>query len=102
MKIEKNQVKKIIIIILIAFFALYFLWDISVKAANSFRSQGYELAIMQMMDQAENENCLPFDIYMGDKEISLINVECLQMADDGGHPITDEMIPEDDSLNKVE
>ena len=95
MKIEKNQVKKIIVIILIVFFSLYFLRDISVKAANSFRLQGYELAVMQIIDQAENEDCLPFNIFMNNKEISLMNTECLQMTDSVEPPITDEMIPED-------
>ena len=95
MKIEKNQIKKITLIILIAFFSLYFLWDISVKAVDGFRSQGYRLAVTQMMNEAENEDCLPFNIFMDDKEVNLINVECLQATNDGENLITDEMIPED-------
>ena len=50
---------------------------------------------MQIIDQAENEDCLPFNIFMDDKEINLINVECLQMVNDGENLIIDEIIPED-------
>ena len=81
MKLEKNRIKKISIIIFVAILSLYFIWDISVETVNRFRFQGYELAVMQIVDQAENEDCLPFNVFMGNREVDLINMECLQMDD---------------------
>ncbi len=95
MKIKKDQIKKVIIITFIAFLSLYFLRDILLKAADRFRLQGYEYAIMEMVRQAENENCIPFNVFAGDKQINLINIECLQVVDEGGYPMTG-VISEDD------
>ncbi len=80
MKLEKNRVKRILLFALIAFLVSYFLVDISTKAANRLRLQGYEAAVIQLMDRA-SDDCLPFNIFAGDREISLINLECLQMDD---------------------
>ncbi len=92
MKIKKDQVKKILVITFIAFLSLYFIWDISSKTANQFRLQGYEYAITEIVIEAENQNCVPFNIFAGDREISLINVDCLQIMDQEGYPMTDEDI----------
>ncbi len=83
MKIRKDQAKKIAIITFIALISFYVIWDISLKITNGFRLQGYEYAITEVVKQAENEDCIPFGIFAGDKEINLINVECLQMINEG-------------------
>ncbi len=96
MNIRKDQVKKIVIITFIALISFYVIWDISLKVTNRFRLQGYEHAIMEVVRQAENEDCNYFNIFTGEKEINLINVDCLQMINEGEDSMIGETIPGDD------
>lgn len=72
-----KNIKRYLIFLLVVFLATYVLWDISVKFANHFRSQGYEIAIRDMIEEASKEDCKIFDVYAGNKKIELINVDCL-------------------------
>ncbi len=81
-KPNKGQVKKILLILFIILLSSYVLWDMSLRVVNYFRMQGYEIAVMEMVRQAENEECAPFSIFTGEKNISLINISCLQEGED--------------------
>ena len=81
MNIQKYPIKKILIIIFAVLIIAYVIWDISVKLVNYLRLQGYEIAIMEMVREAENKECAPFGIFVEDKTINLINIDCLETAD---------------------
>ncbi len=81
-KTNKLQIKKILLILFVILLSSYVLWDISLRVVSYFRMQGYEIAVMEMARQAENEECAPFSVFTGEKNISLINISCLQEAND--------------------
>jgi hypothetical protein len=82
MKFNKELAKKILIWTFAVLICGYVAWDVSLKVVNYFRMQGYEYAIVEIVNQAENEDCGYFPIFIGDKEINLINVECLQSSEE--------------------
>ncbi len=82
MKFNKEVAKKILIWAFAILVCSYVAWDVSLKVVDYFRAQGYEYAIMEVVRQAENENCGYFPIFVGDKEINLINVDCLQVSEE--------------------
>ena len=47
------------------------------KARSAVLLEGYSMAINELIVSAENESCEPFSVYVGDKTIRLINVDCL-------------------------
>jgi len=62
--------------------------------------QGYGVAVKDLMDRAESEDCSPFPVFMEDRQVYLINVDCLSeeaMADLqwNAEPQIDEVIEED-------
>lgn len=82
MKFNKDLTKKILIWVFAILVCGYVAWDVSLKVVDYFRAQGYEYAITAVVRQAENEDCAYFPVFVGDKKINLINVECLQTNDE--------------------
>lgn len=80
MNFAKINIKKLLLVFLAVLLVSYVLWDVSLKAVNHFRLQGYAIAVNEMIRQAENPECRPFDIRSGEKQIFLINIACLQQA----------------------
>lgn len=39
--------------------------------------QGYGVAVSDLMDRAEAEDCSPFPVFMEDRQVYLINIACL-------------------------
>jgi hypothetical protein len=74
----KINVKKTLIVVVIVFLAGYVIYDVSLKVISGFRLQGYQIAVQELVKQAENEECYPFEIFTGEKRINLINIDCLQ------------------------
>jgi hypothetical protein len=88
MKIKKIDFKKInikkgLIVLLFVGLASYVFYDVSLKLRSNFRLQGYSVAVAELVEQAKNEECYPFNIFFGEEEINLINVDCLQQQDTG-------------------
>jgi hypothetical protein len=81
MNFKKIFTKKTIIVLFVVLISAYFVWDVSQRVVIFFRLQGYEHAITQLIKQAENEDCAPFTIFSGEKEISVINVSCLEQTE---------------------
>jgi hypothetical protein len=77
-KVDKVKVKRVLIIVVVVLLSAYFLWDISLKLVSVFRSQGYQLALVDISRQASNEECLPVNIMTEQGQLNLINVSCLQ------------------------
>jgi hypothetical protein len=77
-KVGKSKVKRVLMIVVVILLSVYFVWDISLKLVNVFRSQGYQLALVDISRQASNEECLPLNITTEQGQISLINISCLQ------------------------
>ncbi len=75
---KKIDIKRAFLTLFIAFLACYVLSDLAGKTVNSIRLQGYTMAVKEMIKQAENEECFPFNIFSGEKNVELINVDCLQ------------------------
>jgi len=83
MKFIKNiDIKKALFTLLIILLSGYVLWDISLRLVNNFRMQGYEIAVMEMARQAQNEECHPFELFVEEESIGLINIDCLQEEQD--------------------
>lgn len=78
MNLKNIPWKKVLTIFYITLISAYILWDLGNRTVNLFRSQGYERAVFDLINQAENENCSPFTIIMENKRIELVNVNCLQ------------------------
>ncbi len=78
MDFKKIDIKKALLVVFAVLVGVYVVWDISVRVVTYFRLQGYEIAVMEVIRQAENEDCEPFGIYVGEKTLNLIDVACLQ------------------------
>jgi hypothetical protein len=80
MKIDfkKIQYKKILMNLFIALISFYALWNLCLTVFNRFWLQGYNTAILQIIEQAENDECAPFSVFNQEKTINLINVDCLE------------------------
>ena len=72
------NLKKALFILLVFFLVGYILYDVSLKTVNNLRTQGYYTAINETIIQAEGEDCQPFRVFLGEKSVDLINVNCLQ------------------------
>jgi hypothetical protein len=81
-KVNKVKVKRVLITVVVVLLSAYFLWDISLKLVSVFRSQGYQLALVDISRQASNEECLPVNIMTEQGQINLINVSCLQSQEE--------------------
>jgi hypothetical protein len=93
---KKINIKKTLIILLFIALTGYVFYDISLKMVSNFRLQGYSIAIRDLATQAKNEECYPFTVFLGEEEISLINVSCLQQnAETEEMIVNDEIVPEE-------
>lgn len=79
MNFAKINIKKLLLFLLIALLAGYVLRDVYLRTVSNFQLQGYAIAVNELVEQAENRECLPFNIFFGEKKITLINVDCLQI-----------------------
>jgi predicted secreted protein len=79
MKIDfkKIQYKKILMNLFIALVSFYALWNLCINTFNHFWRQGYNSAVLQTIEQAENQECAPFSVFTQEKTINLINIDCL-------------------------
>jgi hypothetical protein len=76
-----SQKKQIAILVWIAFSIFYILFDIY----QGFRAGVVEQAYISgkastaaaLMEKAEDPSCKPFNVFIGEKKIDLINVACL-------------------------
>jgi len=68
----------------IIFSLIYIPWDFWKHFKNEQLSQAYNLGrtdtINQAVKQAENDKCEPFSIYSNDKQVQVINTNCLKQA----------------------
>ncbi|MBZ1356459.1 MAG: hypothetical protein KY054_01650 [Candidatus Nealsonbacteria bacterium] len=44
---------------------------------NFLISQGYAMAVSNLIDAAENEDCAPFPVHLEERSVQLINIDCL-------------------------
>ena len=77
------NIKKALFFLLIVFLVGYVLYDASLKTINHFRAQGYYTAIHETIIQAENEDCQPFRVFLGENSVNLINTVCLSSGEEG-------------------
>jgi len=92
--LKEINIKKVLIGLIIVFLAGYVIYDVSLKLVSGFRLQGYQIAVQEIVAQAENEECYPFEIFLGEKKVSLINVNCLQAQ--GGEMVEEEAVLENE------
>lgn len=93
----KRIAKKIFVIVLVVGLGAYVSWDVSKKIIGKLRDQGREATIMEIITFSENEKCEPFSIFIEGKEVSLINIDCLQKISE------EELLTEElDSSNVLE
>jgi len=95
--------KNIIIVLLAVMLFLVFVYigrDVYWGMKQNLMFQGYAVAIEEMIEQAKNEDCDPFPIFLEEKEVHLINIDCLQqeepMPEEGMMPGGEMMPPEED------
>ena len=86
-----------IVILLIAMVAVYIVFSLGYIVYKEWKEfkidveqrsflEGRNETIEQVIQRAQNESCEPFAVFSLEKEVSLINVECLQIepTDAGG------------------
>ena len=83
--INKKKILHIVIatyIVISAIFILIVLWNtfLNYYSNNAFQ-QGQEIAIEQLINAAEDPSCQAIPIYSGDRQVSLINTDCLQLVE---------------------
>ncbi len=78
--IKKIDIKRVIFILFFISLLGYVLWDVSLRVRNYYLLQGYQTAVSEVFNQASNENCSAFNVFSEDKEIVLVNVDCLQQS----------------------
>jgi len=86
MNLSLNK-QKVLNVLFAFFFVLllsYFGWDMSIRVRDSFVSQGYDIAIDDIITGAENRECQPFRLSLGERSVQFINIECLQTPDEPG------------------
>lgn len=76
-----SQKKQIAILAWIAFSVFYVLLDIYQGFRAGILEQAYvsgkASTAAALMEKAEDPSCKPFNVYIGEKKIDLINVACL-------------------------
>jgi len=77
-KIKLNK-RQVVIYLLTLWFIVslgYLSWNYFVKSRQALLLEGYTVAIRDLVDQSE-KGCDPFQIFFGEKAITLINYDCL-------------------------
>jgi len=81
---KKQLIFKTLLIIWLVIATGYILFDLYRRYQVSLISQAYNAGltdtINNVIKQAEESKCQPFDAYSGEKKVSLIDVKCLQNA----------------------
>lgn len=82
----KNIPFKTILVSLWIFISVFYIWF---DAYSKFKTQiiqwSYEAwissTVSSILEKANDKECKTFDVYLWDKKATLINVECLQKAE---------------------
>lgn len=86
MKVTKQTLGIILLILWSIFSAAYIVWNTWNQFKNGQIVQAYNAgkadAINEAMKQAQNEKCEPFSIWSGNNQVQLINVACLKQVGD--------------------
>lgn len=77
-KMEKQKLLIIVLIVLVLALSSYFAFDFFGKYKQKLVFQGYYIAIDEVMNSANNENCEPFSVYYGNDTINLVKLDCLE------------------------
>lgn len=76
-----SQKKQIAILVWIAFSVFYILLDVYQGFRAGIMEQAYvsgkTSTVAALMEKAEDPSCQPFNVFIGEKKIDLINVACL-------------------------
>ncbi len=63
--------------------ASYLSWGLSKRMSESIFLRGYLTAVGDVIEKAENEECLPFSVFSNDGTgVELINVGCLWIPEE--------------------
>jgi hypothetical protein len=76
----KFNIQKFLIFFLILILFLSFslnLWNLFEKLRDKYIKVGFSLAVENILKQAENSTCTPFEVYKEEKKVNLINIDCL-------------------------
>ncbi len=78
----KVSVKKIILIVWVVFSILYVAYNEWSRFSTFVMQQSYSRGIQDAIGKVleESKNCKGFPINLGDKSVTLVNVECLKQA----------------------
>lgn len=78
---EKQKIVIIILALIVLFFLIYTAMNVFNSYTNSIfdmsYSKGYIDAVNDVIKSAEDEGCEVFSVYNNDKEVNLINIDCL-------------------------
>ncbi len=77
-----SKKQQIVIGIWLVFSVLYVIYDIwtgfKVGILENSYTAGKTDTARALIEQAENPDCKPFNVYVGSKKVDLINIRCLQ------------------------
>lgn len=78
---DKKDWQKPLLFVMVVILFSYIGWGMAnekvSEVVNEARFDGYSIAISELVDAAENENCNPFPVNFKDKKVTLINIDCL-------------------------
>lgn len=91
---DKQKSIIVLLIILIVLVVGYIGRDLYLGMQQNMLYRGYEVAVQDMMNEAQNEHCAPFPVFVEDDVVYLIDVDCLEEGVDdlGGEEFIDEPI----------
>lgn len=79
---KKQVIFKSLLIIWLVLATGYILFDLYSRYRLSTMQQAYNVGVTNTVDslikQAEQSNCQPFEVFSGEKKVSLLDVKCLE------------------------
>jgi len=78
---DKQKILIILLLLIIVVFSIYSAKNVFDSYTSSIfemgHSKGYTDAVSDVIKSAEDESCEVFSVYNNDKEVNLINIDCL-------------------------
>jgi hypothetical protein len=82
MVLDKINWKSTFLTLWVVFSFVYIAYSIynnfRVNVIQNAYTAGQNDTVKAFIMQAENKECKPFNVYMGDKKVDLVNLDCLQ------------------------
>lgn len=82
MKFNKKNIVTWTLVVWFVLSASYISWGVSKNMSDSIFLKGYVSAVSDIMNRAEDQQCAPFPIFLEERKVDLINIQCLGPVDE--------------------